>query len=371
MKQKNAKSARRAAAAGQGRGPSLSRRKALLTGAAAASAASWPLILTPGKAKASEQVVVPSWGGRYEETLIEAFYKPFEQETGIPVIVGPQPDLGKIKAMARTGDMEYDFLDLITAWVVEGEQEGLWEPVDTNIVDRTDILPQANRDLAQGFYIAGGGIAYNEERHGQPGQHPASWQDFWNVQDFPGRRGLRADRIAEMLEIALMADGVPPSEVYPCDVERGFKALERIKPEITHWISSTAQTIGLVEKNESDFNYTYNGRVFSSRRAGNPVNFVYNQVLVAVNYAAVLRGSRNKEAAMKLLNFYLRPDRQGVWANIYGYMGTHARCGDHILPETRKEMIDVNNPTNCWDNIDWWGPRNAELLKRYKEWLLT
>lgn len=355
----------------RGTGAAISRRRALLTGAAVASAASWPLILTPGKAKASEQVVVPSWGGRYEETLIEAFYKPFEQETGIPVVVGPQPDLGKIKAMAKTGEMEYDFLDLITGWVVEGEQVGLWEPVDTSIVNRSDVIPLANRELVQGFYIAGSGIGYSEERHGQPGQRPGSWQEFWDVQAFPGRRGLRADRIAEMLEVALMADGVPPSEIYPCDVERGFASLERIKPDITHWISSTAQTISLIEKNESDFNYTYNGRVFSSRRAGNPVNFVYNQVFVSVCNCAVLRGARNKEAAMKLMDFYLRPDRQGAWANLYGYMGTNTKCGEFILPETRTEMIDIDSPTNCWENIDWWGPRNAELLKRYKEWLLT
>jgi DNA-binding transcriptional MocR family regulator len=38
-----------------------------------------------------------------------------------------------------------------------------------------------------------------------------------------------------------MGDVVPASEVYPCDVERAFKALGRIKPRVSHWISQTGR----------------------------------------------------------------------------------------------------------------------------------
>src|SRR5262245_4532069 len=163
------------------------RRQLLTDGLAAATAASWPLILTPGKARASERVVVSSWGGRYEETLKEAFFEPFTKQTGIPVVVGPQLDLAKIQAMTRTGNTEYDVVDMLASWVVQGEQEGLWAPIDTRIVDRTDILPIANRPTVQGIYIGIGGITYNEQRHGRPEQHPKSWAEYWDVAKFPGR----------------------------------------------------------------------------------------------------------------------------------------------------------------------------------------
>ena len=144
------------------------RRRLVFGGPVAATAASWPLILTPGKAKAADRVVVSCWGGRYEETMKEAFFDPFTKQTGIPVVIGPVLDLAKIQAMTRTGNMEYDIIDMLATWVVQGEQEGLWAPIDTRIVDRTDVLPIANRPTVQGIYVSVGGITYNEQRHGRP-----------------------------------------------------------------------------------------------------------------------------------------------------------------------------------------------------------
>jgi putative spermidine/putrescine transport system substrate-binding protein len=337
---------------------------------AAASAASWPLILIPGNARASEQLVIPSWGGGYAETINEAFYKPFTEETGIPIIIGPQPDLAKLKAMIRTGEVEWDVIDLITAWIVEGENEGLWEPIDLNIVDRSNVVPKANREKTQGFYVFGGGIIYDESRHGRPEQHPKSWAEYWDVDGFPGRRGLRADRAAEMLELALIADGVPPRELYPLDVERSFTSLDRIKPHINHWISATPQTIALVERNEVDFSYSYNSRVFASRKAGNPIEMVFNNLLMDVGYAAVVAKSKNKEAGMKLLNYYLNPRAQARWANLYGLDGTNRESERYVTEEVKKRRINFDDPNNFWADIEYWGKHNTELEKRYKEWLL-
>jgi spermidine/putrescine-binding protein len=46
-------------------------------------------------------------------------------------------------------------------------------------------------------------------------------------------------------------------------VERAFKALDKIKPSVSHWITATPQTISLIQRNECDFTYAYNGRVFA------------------------------------------------------------------------------------------------------------
>jgi putative spermidine/putrescine transport system substrate-binding protein len=66
--------------------PGVTRRRFLSgTGAMLASAASGPLILVPGKARASEQLVVTSWGGAYEAGIIKVFAEPFSKETGMPI----------------------------------------------------------------------------------------------------------------------------------------------------------------------------------------------------------------------------------------------------------------------------------------------
>jgi putative spermidine/putrescine transport system substrate-binding protein len=348
----------------------LGRRRFLVGTVAVASAASWPLVLTRGQARAAEQIVVPSWGGRYAETLDEAFYKPFTKETGIPVVVAPPPDLAKIKAMVKAGSVEYDVVDTLVNWVVEGDKEGLWEPIDTRIVDRTNVVPAANRPNVQGYYLSGGGIIYHEQRHGRPEQRPRSWAEYWNAARFPGRRVL-VDNVDRMLAVALMADGADPAKLYPLDVERAFKSLEKVKPHVKLWTSSAAQAISTVEQNESDFNFSYNGRVFASRLAGNQVGFVDNQCVVTMGHLAVPRGARNKEAGMKLINYCLKPERQGAWANVYGYLGTNRRSAEFVKPEVKSLLLDFSGPSHHWIDLEYWGEHNAALSKRFKEWLLT
>lgn len=352
-------------------GPTRRRFLAGTSAIATASVVGGPLILVPGKAKASEQIVIPSWGGAYAETVNEAFYKPFTQKTGIPIIVGPQPDLAKIQAMVKTKSAEYDLVDLITGWVIQGENEGLWEPVNTKIVNRDGIMKVACRDKTQGYYVAAGGIVYHEGKFGKPEQHPKSFAEYWDVQKFPGRRVLRADRAAEMLEAALMADGVHPRQMYPLDVERAFKSLAKIKPHVQHWPTATAQLTLLVEKGEADFSYSYNSRVFASRKAGNPIEFVFNNMYVHVGYTAVVSGAKNKEAAMKLMAYLMDPQAQGRWANLYGLIGTHKDSANYVAADAKARMNYADHPNSVIENLDWWGPRNADIMKRYKEWLLT
>jgi putative spermidine/putrescine transport system substrate-binding protein len=68
---------------------------------------------------------------------------------------------------------------------------------------------------------------------------PSGWADFWDVQKFPGKRGLRK-RAEYNLEFALMADGVKAEDVYQvlgtkAGVDRAFAKLSQIKPAIQWW----------------------------------------------------------------------------------------------------------------------------------------
>ena len=53
-------------------------------------------------------------------------------------------------------------------------------------------------------------LAYDTERYRRYG--PKSLADFWDVEKFPGMRGL-VYQPDEIMELALMADGVPPEQV--------------------------------------------------------------------------------------------------------------------------------------------------------------
>ena len=82
------------------------------------------------------------------------------------------------------------------------------------------------------------------------GKGPQNWVDFWDAKKFPGPRTLR-DSPVDNLEFALMADGVAPDKLYPLDIDRAFKKLDAIKPHISVWWKTGAQSAQLLVDKEA------------------------------------------------------------------------------------------------------------------------
>ena len=67
--------------------------------------------------------------------------------------------------------------------------------------------------------------------------------------------------LVERLLIALLADGVPMDKLYPLDVDRAFRKLEQIKPDIATWWTSGGQSAQLISDGEVDMIQAWNGRI--------------------------------------------------------------------------------------------------------------
>ena len=340
-------------------------RRRLLAGAAALAL---PGVIIPGRARGAGKVVVVNFGGAMGDAKQQAIYTPFTKDTGIEVIVVPGPDLAKMRAQVQSKDVEWDVVDLLDAWVPAGARLGLLEPIDEKVVNRSGVVPKASHPYAVGGSIYAGGIAFPTDR--LSGKAPQDWPQFWDTKGLPGRRGLR-NRVNDTLEIALMADGVAPKDVYPCDVERAFKALDRIKPAVSHWIAQTAQTVSLVQANECDFTYTYTTRVKDMQRAGVPMGYSFKQNIMGVGWAGVVKGTPRKEAAMQLCAYIAKPELQVKLANLAGDAPCYSDALAKVDPDARKWMPDVADPNNLFVDATWWDSRVDELTRRFKEWLLT
>ena len=342
-------------------------RRTLITGTALA-AVSGPLLLTPGKAKAAERISLISWGGAYRKAIQTAFVEPFTKETGIEVQVADTPDLAKVKAQVSSGDIQWDVFDCPGAMALSGSSDGFWEKLDKNVIDTSDINVPVGDDYLP-YYTYAGGVGFDPKRF-PDGKHPTNFVQLWDVKGFPGRRGLRT-RVSETLDIALLGDGVAPDKLYPLDVERGFKALDRIKPNIKNWIAETPQTIALVQNNEIDFSYTYSGRVWAAQKEGVSIDFSFAQTLNSLNYMCVLKGTPRKADAMKFMAMLVRPDRQAAFADILGYTPTVRKAVPLISADARKWMPDMANPGTVVMDDKWWQSNYAPLQKRFSEWLLV
>ena len=358
-----------------GRPAGVTRRKVLSTGAgiAAATSVSGPLILTAGKARAAGKLYLASYGGAYGEALDEVFFKPFTKETGVEVVQTGSADLAKLKAQVMSGSPEWDIVEMLPTETITATTEGLLQPIDYSVVQMPELLyPQAKQPTSVSVFTYTGGIGYDKTRH-PDGKHPNTWAEFWDVKKYPGRRGLRS-RPNDTLELAILASGTDPKNVYPIDVDKAFKMLDEIKPHIRKWIETAPQSVQLIQTNELDFTYTFNGRVFGANQQGIPLGYSSEQLMIFFNNFTVPKGAKNPGDAMKLINLMMRPERQAAFCEKIAYPPVTKKGMELVPAAIKKEWVpDPNNPKNLAINSEWWGApgRFAELTERFKKWMLT
>jgi putative spermidine/putrescine transport system substrate-binding protein len=315
---------------------------------------------------------VCSYGGSYQESQRKALMQPFADQFGVKIIEASGPDIAKVKAQVDTGSYEWDVVDLETRHVARGELENLLEPLDTAVVDLAGIDKKAIRKAAVGNIFWTTSLAYNKEALG--GKKAAgSWADFWDVENFPGPRGLQ-DQAPFNLEFALLADGVPKDQIYPIDVDRAFKKMDAIRDHISVWWKNGAQQIQLLTSAEVHYSSAWNGRVNVAQNKGVPLEIVWEGGLLDLDWWCIPRGNPNKDLAMKFMDFAIQAERQGEQMQKYiAYGPTNLDAFKYITDERAKELPSYpeNLKKQLVQDADYWGPNLAPLTERWKTWIIS
>ncbi|MCW2309372.1 ABC transporter substrate-binding protein [Rhodobium gokarnense] len=325
-----------------------------------------PFVLSARRTLAADALVLVTWGGAYADVIRKAITTPFTEETGIGVTLVSGPDLSKAKAQVTTGNLEWDLYDGSGGSMHNAAKEGLFEELDTSVIDTSNLVGEATAH-AMPFLIYAGGIAFDPERTPSP---PRTFKQLFDGDAYPGRIGLRT-RVSETLEIALLADGVDPKDLYPLDVDRAFAALERIKPRVAKWIAQTPQTISLLSSNEIDYSYTYNGRVASAKADGLSIDFSTDQTILMTQYYSVLKGSPKREQAMAYIAYATRPEVQTRLSEAYYSVPVRPGALDQVAPEVKALLPDPKDPRTVLLKEAFWADNFITLDRRFKEFLLA
>ena len=191
------------------------------------------------------------WRAR-RAAIRKAFYDPFEKETGIKVVgvVHEADPTVQFKLLVETKSYIWDLCMVTPAHVgLLKKGKNYIEPLNITEEEGKDLLPGMLTPDWLAFSVYSVIRAYRTDKFGS--NVPETWADFWNVEKFPGRRGLYRG-LGGMIEGALMADGVPQKDLYPLDVDRALKSLTKIKKSINVWWTSGAQNTQLLQNGEID-----------------------------------------------------------------------------------------------------------------------
>jgi putative spermidine/putrescine transport system substrate-binding protein len=307
-------------------------------------------------ALAAGQITFVSQGGAYQEAQTKAILDPAARQLGITINQDSIPDAyPAIKAQAAAGKPIWDVIDTPTSNCLRGGKEGLVEKLDFSKLPNAAAIPAQYRtpySAAYEFYSSV--IGYNKKTLKKI---PNSWADFWNVKDFPGTRALRNDP-QTTLEAALLADGVPRDKLYPLDVDRAFKKLAQIKPDIAVWWTSGGQSAQLLHDGEVDMEMIWNGRASTVAKDNPDIAFTYNDGLLQDTQLCIVKNAPNMADAVRFVNAALSPDLQ---ANLplyidYGPGNPAAFKTGKITPQRAAQLpsAPANAAKQALLNEEWW-----------------
>lgn len=342
--------------------------------AASAAVAGGAVLGFPGIARSQrgKNIVVVSFGGTYQGAQRKCYYEPFAAATGIRVSEDTIPTPAKIKAMVDARNVSWDVVEITSAVGLSLFEDGYLEPIDYNIVPKTDLVDQAILPGSTGIFNYSWVLAFNTKHFRKDGKHPRNWADFWNVREFPGPRGMDAgNRGITPLEFALLADGVAPNKLYPLDVERAWKSLDRIKPSVAKWPTSFAQHMQLLQDGEVVMTTAASNRVVPAMQAGAPLDFVWNQGMLDMTYYAVPKGTKNKEEAMKFIAFATQAKPQAELQKLQPGGPVNRKAFDFLTPEESKNLSTFQpNADQQWVlNPQWWQQKGKTGRNHYQEYL--
>ena len=351
------------------------RRRVLTSLGAGVAALAFPTILTPRKTRAAQRIVIRDPGGPFTKAFDDAFYKPFTKETGIEAVgvPGQAEPTAQIKAMVETKSYTWDMADITPAATNLLVAGGYLEKLEMDKEPEVQEIPaQYKSPYMIGAEVYATVLAYRTDVYPAKGPVPdGGWKDLWDVKRIPGRRGVRKSP-QDTYEIALLADGVPKDKVYPCDATRALKKLDALKPNVSIWWTSGAQTSQMLKTGELDMCVTWNGRAQAATDEGGPVAISWNQALWSYEGWAILKGGPNVDACRKFIKFALNAQRQAAWTKDMTYGPTNPNAYKYIDPK-RAELLPTN-PKHMQSMLkiddDYWGKAKDDEITRFNEWIL-
>lgn len=351
-------------------------RRIFLRAAALATAA--PAAVFSGRAAAANlnvdlsgrEMVFSSWGGSYQDAQRDAYCVPFSDATGATVIQGGPTNMGKLRTMIENGSPIWDVVDVTDVTLYTDAAKGLFEKIDTAVVDTSEVDPAYVHPYGVGCIVWSYNIGYSTKVF--PGDnHPRTWADIFDLQRFPGKRMLR-DRVYPTLENALLADGVAPADLYPLDVDRAFAKLDKIKDEVIWW-KTNSQSQQLLTDGAVGCGMILNGRAYDLVKKGGEVGLSWEQNIRSVDYLVIPRGAPNAEVGQHFMNHMIAAENQATMANIIAYAPVNPKAFAQIKDEVRPWLstYSENKARGFVINADYWRENLDALSERWNEWKLS
>src|ERR1700749_3441159 len=333
-------------------------------------------------------LTVVTWSGPYGRAQASALFLPYAQKSGVNVHIA-QYDGGLDELRKRIASRQYgwDVIDLELPDAIAACKEGLLEHIDAATLPAgangetaaDDFAPNAIGPCWVGSVVYSQLIAYAPARFGSA--KAISLSDFFDTARFPGPRALRSAGAKFNLELALLADGVAPRDVYNAlspqqGVARALAKLNTIRSSIVWWTRSS-EPVAMLQDGRAAFATVLNGDVFDAAVHHRGLGVIWDNQLYELDVFGVPKNDPKRDMAMDFVRFATSAPSLAAVSNWVPY-GPARRSALQFVgknPELHVAMspylpTEKDHFTTAFAIDDgWWQAHGAEIAPQWQAWV--
>jgi putative spermidine/putrescine transport system substrate-binding protein len=336
-------------------------------------------------------LTVTTWAGTYGRAQASSQILPYGAENRVNTRIAQWAgNLDDVRRAVFSGQHIGDVIDFELPAAVQACEENLLEPIDAASLPAGIDGTPANRDFYAGMvgrcYVASAIYGQMLVCRKPCGAFNLAGLFFAIARprpDAPEEGSIVGGRIALQrsakvnLEMALLADGVPPGQVYallatPKGVDRAFAKLDTIKPNIVWW-SGAKEPLALLRNGQVAVATALTGDVQAAMSEGNLI--LQKPQFYEADVLAIPRGTPKKEMALDYLRYAtgsaplagmvrfapFMPPRRSSLPLVEKLPPSPTR--DFVL--SQKGMLDKSFAVDS----AWWHKHGAALEARFRAWM--
>jgi putative spermidine/putrescine transport system substrate-binding protein len=334
-------------------------------------------------------LTVMTWPGAYGRAQEAGLMRPYAAGHRVDVHIAEyEGGLGALRRAVATHTYGADVFDMELPDAVAACAAGLLEPIDANRLPpgadgahpMRDFFPGALGPCWVGSVVYSQTIAYGPIGDGS-GPKPSRIEDFFDLEKFPGGRGLRRSAAKYNLELALLADGVKPSDIYrvlaqPAGVTRALAKLDTIRGAIVWW-TSPGQPAELIHSGQARYSTILNGDIYDAAIHHQPLGVLWDRQLYEFDVFAIPKGDPKRTMALDFIHYATGAAPLAAVSDWVPY-GPARRSAQALVgknPELGIAMAPFlpttpeNFRTAFAVNDVWWHAHGAAIVARWRNWL--
>jgi putative spermidine/putrescine transport system substrate-binding protein len=348
-------------------------RRRILVSAGAVTAAALVLTGCSSGGSDDDELTFVMWGGQSQKQYIESIVDPWASQEDVKIKQDQPTDYAKLDAMVDAGKVSWGVVEVEPNYSATACSDGKVEKLDDSVFEAAkdaDVNEEQLSDCAIPILQYTFNIGYNTDTFGD--KHPETWEEFFDTDAFPGKRGMWKYVTGGIFEAALIADGVEPDDLYPLDLDRAFDKLDTIKDDIV-WYDTGDEQVQLLSSGEAPLVQAWNGRVNLGANDGQPIANEYNENLGTYEHLVIPKGYENPGLAQKWMKWFLaHPEAQADASSATGYGPASPKALDHIEGKSADELAGseaISDASATIMDYDYWAENYADVTERFNKWI--